>query len=442
MEQDSKWSYIKDLISIEPEMLVHLRGWVHQIRKQGKLVFIILRDPTGYLQCVVKPNVIQDNNQYESAVSSARETTIVLSGHVKKDKRAPHLGIELQVTSYKVLSPSSTDIENEVRVDSAPEVMLDKRHLVLRGPKTSTVMKLRSETSRILREFYFKRDFHELTPPTLVKTQVEGGSTLFPLKYFDQEAFLTQSSQLYLETAIFSLGNVYCVLPSYRAEKSRTRRHLTEYTHVEGEMAFYDFEDLLDHLEDMIVYLTCKLDELHGDSIREFNPRFKPFDKRPFMRLDYSQAIEKLREYGIKGENDKFLEFGDDISEKPEREIVDKLDQPVFLIKFPTSMKPFYMKRDPEDSRKTMSVDLLIPGVGEIVGGSQREDDYNALMKQLSEEGLDPAPYYWYTDLRKYGSCVHSGYGFGLERFLMWLIDLEHIREACLFPRLINRLSP
>ncbi|MFW9994248.1 MAG: asparagine--tRNA ligase [Candidatus Odinarchaeota archaeon] len=442
MQQDSKWSLIKDLPSAEPDTLVHLRGWVHQIRKQGKLVFIVLRDPTGYLQVVVKPNAIQNRDEYDLAANSARETTVIITGYPKEDSRAPFIGRELQATGFQILSPSSAEIENEVRFDSSPEVMLDKRHLVLRGPKTTAVLKLRSETTRLLREFYHLRDFYEVTPPTLVQTQVEGGSTLFPLKYFDQNAYLTQSSQLYLETAIFSLGNVYCVLPSFRAEKSRTRRHLTEYTHVEGEMAFYDFDDLLDHLEDMVVYLTSKLDDLHRDAIQEFNPGFKPFDKRPFMRLDYEKAIEKLQEMDIKGENGKLLEFGDDITEKPERELVDKLDQPVFLVKFPTSMKPFYMKRDPENPKRTMSADLLIPGVGEIVGGSQREDDYNILMEQLAEENLDPSPYYWYTDLRKYGSCIHSGYGFGLERFVMWLLNLDHIREACLFPRLLNRLSP
>ncbi|MHA1168320.1 MAG: asparagine--tRNA ligase [Candidatus Hodarchaeales archaeon] len=440
-EKETKFTYIKDVVNSKPDTLVHLRGWVHQIRRQGKLVFIVLRDSTGYLQVVIKPKAIQNNNDYEEAVKAPRETTVEITGYAKPDSRAPYLGYELQAIGFKVLFPSDSGIENELRFDSSPEVLLDKRHLVLRGPKTTAVLKIRSETTRFIREFYHNRGFVEVCPPTLVQTQVEGGSTLFPLKYFDQEAYLTQSSQLYLETAIFSLGNVYCVLPSFRAEKSRTRRHLTEYTHLEAEMAFYDFEDLLDHLEDMIVELTQKLEKNHAELIRQYNPSFKALEK-PFSRLDYGQAIDKLRELGIKGENGKFLEFGDDITEKPERTLVDEIGKPTFLIKFPVSMKPFYMKRNAEDPTRTNSVDLLIPNVGEIVGGSQREDDYGLLMKHLAEEGLDPEPYYWYTDLRKYGSCVHSGYGFGLERFIMWILDLEHIREACLFPRLINRISP
>jgi len=363
-----------------------------------------------------------------------------LEGVIKKDKRAPYFGIEIQVTSIEpVISYASPELEYEIRPDSGPQVYLDKRHLVLRGAKASNIMRFRDYTIRSFREFFYSRDFIEVTPSTIVQTQVEGGSTLFSFDYFDQEAYLTQSSQLYLETVLPSLGNVFCVLPSFRAEKSRTRRHLTEYTHIEAEMPWFNFDDLIDFMEDMTIFVYSKLVE--NQISKNFSPDFT-VPVKPFEQVTYERAIELLRDHGIKGETDTFLEHGDDITEGPERALVDIIGKPTFLTHFPTGMKPFYMKINEDNPSVMNAADLLLPNVGEIIGGSQREDDLETLMQRMNEEGLDPKPYYWYLDQRKYGTVPHSGFGLGLERFVMALLNLDHIREACLYPRLINRATP
>ncbi|MHA2109719.1 MAG: amino acid--tRNA ligase-related protein, partial [Candidatus Hodarchaeales archaeon] len=338
-----------------------------------------------------------------------------------------------------VIDYASPELEYEIRPDSGPQVLLNKRHLVLRGEQASNIMRFRDTVTRSFRKFFFLRDFVEVTPSTIVQTQVEGGSTLFGFKYFEQDAYLTQSSQLYLETVLPSLGNVFCVLPSFRAEKSRTRRHLTEYTHIEAEMPWFEFEDLLEFLEDMMIHVYKRAEE--STIVPKFDQKVIIPDK-PFERVSYEKAIDLLREYGIKGESGTFLEFGEDLTEGPERMLVDAIGKPTFLTHFPVGMKPFYMKLNESNSEVMNAADLLIPNVGEIVGGSQREDDYELLLNRMKEEGLDPAPYYWYLDQRKYGTVPHSGFGLGLERFIQAVLNLDHIREACLYPRLINRATP
>jgi asparaginyl-tRNA synthetase len=318
---------------------------------------------------------------------------------------------------------------------------MDKRHLVIRSQGTSNILRFRSILTQAFRNFFFNRGSFEVHPPTLVQTQVEGGSTLFKFKYFDQIGYLTQSSQLYLETVIFALKDVFCVMPSYRAEKSRTRRHLTEYTHIEWEGAFIEFEDLLNLLENMVRFIVKETKEKAGDIIKERNPDFH-LDDKPFIRITYSDAIKMLNEKEIVKEDGSAYEYGDEITERPERQLVDALNHPVFLTKFPAEQKAFYMKRDSEDKDLTLSVDLLVPNVGEVIGGSVREDDLETLIKRFEAEGLDTTPYYWYLDLRKYGSVPHSGFGLGLERCLVWILGLDHIRESCLFPRLQNRITP
>jgi asparaginyl-tRNA synthetase len=415
-----------------------VRGWLHHVRRQGKLTFLVIRDPSGYVQAVVKPSIGEPS--FSIAKKLTRETAVIVEGIVKEDKRAPYNGIELQVTAIEpVIRFASPELEFEIRPDSGPQVYLDKRHLVLRGEKTSDIMRFRDFTTRSFRKFFFGREFVEVTPSTIVQTQVEGGSTLFSFKYFDTDAYLTQSSQLYLETVLASLGNVFCILPSFRAEKSRTRRHLTEYTHIEAEMPWIDFEDLLDFMEDMIIFVYSEV---------QTNPIAKKFDvtwdvpTKPFERVSYEQAIELLREYDIKGETGEYLEYGDEITEGPERTLVDRINKPAFLTHFPTGMKPFYMKINEDNPNIMNAADLLLPNVGEIIGGSQREDDLEVLLKRMKEEDLDPTPYYWYLDQRKYGTVPHSGFGLGLERFIQALLNLDHIREACLYPRLINRATP
>jgi len=376
-----------------------------------------------------------------------REATVSISGILTlppPDKKVPGR-FELQADYWELIGPSSADLENTLNTDANVDQLLDQRHIVIRGTRTSSILRLRSVLMKGFRDHYYDRGYAEVTPPTLVQTQCEGGSTLFSFDYYGEKAYLTQSSQLYLETCIPALGDVYCIAQSYRAEKSRTRRHLSEYTHIEAERPFITFEDLLQSLEDLVCDVVDRVvkDKQGKDILEIINPTLV-VPKRPFKRMNYTDAVEYCRAHEIYKDRDtkEHFQFGDDIPEGPERQMTDMIGEPILLCRFPAEMKAFYMQRDPQDRILTESVDLLIPTVGEIVGGSMRIYNYEELMNAYKKEGLDPSPYYWYTDQRKYGACPHGGYGLGLDRFLTWLAGEDHIRNVCLYPRYVGRCQP
>ena len=383
---------------------VRVLGRVHHRRAQKDLVFVTIGDGYGYLQCIFAGDLCKTYD----IMTLTLETSIEIRGEIRAvppENHAPN-NREVHVDFFTIVGRAAGDkeaITNRVSPDAEPHTLYDNRHLVLRGETSSSVMKVRSAVLRAFRTAFEENRMLEVTPPAMVQTQVEGGSTLFEFDYYGEKAYLTQSSQLYLETCLPSLGDVFCICPSFRAEKSLTRRHLSEYTHIEAELDFIVFNDLLDHLEVMICrVLDIVLDDPQTATfIKQLNPGFKR-PSRPFKRMKYADAITWLVEHNIPNEDGNPHAFGDDIAEAAERKMTDIINQPIMLTHFPTEIKAFYMKRDDQDRRVTESVDVLMPGVGEIVGGSMRMHDWQELMDAYKREGMDPSPYYWYTDQRKY----------------------------------------
>ncbi|KDN38392.1 asparaginyl-tRNA synthetase [Tilletiaria anomala UBC 951] len=423
---------------------VKIFGWVHRLRQQKDMHFIVLRDGTGFLQCILQGQVAQTYD----ALTLTLESSVELRGTLKKvpeGKEAPG-GHELVVDWWECLgkAPGGDEaISNLIAEDMEPSLLADRRHLAIRGQTASAVLKVRSGVLKAFRSTFDKLGLTEVTPPCMVQTSVEGGSTLFSFDYYGQQAYLTQSSQLYLETVLPSLGDCFCVQESFRAEKSHTRRHLSEYTHIEGELAFINFEELLEHIEELI---CGTIERLLADTemkmlVEQLNPGFQP-PTRPFKRMDYKAAIQWLNDHGITNEDGEPHKIGDDIAEAAERKMTDALNVPIFLCGFPREIKAFYMKRIKGNEEFTESVDVLMPGVGEIVGGSMRMSDAKELLEAYKTEGIPSDPYYWYTDQRKYGTCEHGGYGMGLERFLAWLTNRWTVRECSLYPRWTGRATP
>ena len=384
---------------------VRVTGRVHRLRSQKDVIFVTLQDGYGFLQCVLTGDLCKTYD----AMTLTLETSIEIYGEmweVPPKQHAPD-DRELHADYYEVIGKAAGDkeaITTRVAPDSDPQTLYDNRHLVLRGENSSSVMKVRAALLRAFRQTYeeLTPSCLEVTPPCMVQTQVEGGSTLFAFDYYGEKAYLTQSSQLYLETCLPSLGNVFCVAPSFRAEKSLTRRHLSEYTHIEAELDFITFDDLLAHLEEVMsrVIAHSLANPATKKLIHDLNPAFK-VPERPFLRMRYADAIDWLRNHDIPNEDGQPHRFGDDIAEAAERKMTDIIARPVFLTHFPVEIKAFYMKRDPTDLRVTESVDCLMPGVGEIVGGSMRMEDYEELMAAYERVGIGAEPYYWYTDQRK-----------------------------------------
>ncbi|KAL9106247.1 MAG: hypothetical protein Q9227_008715 [Pyrenula ochraceoflavens] len=427
-----------------PGTRVRVMGRVHRLRSQKDVTFVELYDGYGMLQCVFTGDLVRTY----AAMTMTLETAICIHGEMRPVPPQQHaeLNRELHADYFTIIGKAAGDkeaITTRVAPDADPQTLYDNRHLTLRGKTSSSVMKVRAAVLRAFRQTYVETRLIEVTPPSMVQTQVEGGSTLFSFDYYGEPAYLTQSSQLYLETCLPSLGDVFCVAPSFRAEKSLTRRHLSEYTHIEAELDWISFDDLLDHLETLIcrvIEITLS-DPYIAKLVKELNPTFKP-PTRPFKRMKYSDAILWLRDNNIPNEDGKPHAPGDDIAEAAERKMTDTLNVPILLTHFPVEIKAFYMQKDPADRSVTESVDVLMPNVGEIVGGSMRMTDWQELMDAYKREGIPSEPYYWYTEQRKYGTTPHGGYGLGLERFLAWLCNRHTVRECCLYPRFMGRCTP
>lgn len=384
---------------------VRVVGRVHRLRQQKELLFITLRDGYGYMQCLLSGPLAKTYD----AITLTRETSMEIFGEMWEVPAGAHApdNRELHADFFRIppgwkAAGGDDAITNRVTAGGDPQTLLDLRHLTLRGDIASSVMMVRDAVEFAFHTAYREERLRKVSPPALVQTQVEGGATLFKFDYYGEEAFLTQSSQLYLETCLPSMGDVYCIEKSFRAEKSLTRRHLSEYTHVEAELDFITFDDLLDHLERVMcrVIDLVLADPPTARMLKELNPDFAP-PSRPFMRMRYSEAIDWLKERGIPNEEGNEHAFGDDIAEAAERRMTDIINRPIFLTHFPVEIKAFYMQKEAADPRVTESVDCLMPGVGEIVGGSMRMFDYDELMAAYKREGISPEPYYWYTDQRK-----------------------------------------
>jgi asparaginyl-tRNA synthetase len=415
---------------------VVIRGWLHHIRTGGGILFLQLRDGTGVIQCTLKKDQT-DTKEFERLAAIPIESTIEVSGQVKKDPRAPR-GYEITGEKITVLYPAEEDFPIAKKYHG-PDFLLDNRHLWLRSPKPQAIMRVRGRLIDEARRWLIDHGFLEVQVPILVTAAVEGGSTLFEVKYFDQKAYLTQSWQLYAEALISSVGKIFTLAPSFRAEKSRTRRHLTEYWHLEVEEPWLDLDGLMRLEEELVTHMAQRMRELMPEELGLLGR--KPEDltkvKPPFPRITYDEAVSLIQ----KSRPD--FKWGTDMGWEEEKVLTENFDTPFFVNRYPKRVKAFYHMPDPQNPKVTLSADLLAPeGYGEITGGGQRIHDLNQLLARIKEEGLKAEDYKWYVDLRRYGTVPHSGFGMGVERTLTWICKLEHIRDSIAFPRLINRIYP
>jgi len=415
--------------------VVTVRGWVETTRSHGKVAFVVVRDGTGIVQGVVLQKQVPPS-VWENFERLTQETSVKVTGAVREEARAPG-GYELTVDDIEIVQ-----IAEEYPIqpkEHGIEFLLDHRHLWLRSSQQRAILRVRNEVQKAIADFFYDRGYLRVDSPILTGAIGEGASALFETDYFGEKAYLAQTGQLYLEAAAAALGKVYCFGPTFRAEKSKTRRHLTEFWMVEAEVAWFDSDDNMRLQEEFVSYIVARaldrcraeLEYLERDTSKLENV------VPPFPRISYTEAIERLQAKGSE------IQWGMDLGAPDETMISEDFDRPVFIYDYPKEAKAFYMKENPEDPRTVRCDDLIAPeGYGEIIGGSQREDDYDRLLARIREEGLPEEAYGWYLDLRKYGTFPHSGFGLGLERTLAWITGRPHIREMIPFPRLINRLHP
>ena len=426
--------YIADLHKYEGQT-VELKGWVYNTRSSGKIKFLELRDGTGICQCVFFRGEC-DQEAFENFKDLSQEMSVKVTGTVRKDNRFENV-YEVGATQFEILgeSPDYPISPKEHGVD----FLMNHRHLWLRSKKQHAAIRVRAELIQAIRDFFNGDGFTLVDAPIFTPSACEGTTNLFETKYFDEKAYLSQSGQLYMEAAAAAFGKAYCMGPTFRAEKSKTRRHLIEFWMVEPEVAFNDLYDNMELAEQFVEYIVQRVvkNKKHELEVleRDLEPLLKV--KGPFPRVHYKEAVEI-----IKKENPDFVD-GNDFGGADETIISSKFDKPVFVHHFPTAIKAFYMKEDPEDSEYCLSVDMLgTEGYGELIGGGQREEDFNVLKNKIQQHGLSEEDFAWYLDLRRYGSFPHSGFGLGIERTVAWICGLSHVRETIPFPRMYGRHYP
>jgi asparaginyl-tRNA synthetase len=434
--------FIKDLAKHKGEEIT-LKAWVYNLRSSGKIAFLQLRDGTGFTQAIVEEKNLKEKlgekagSVWAAVQSITLESSVEITGIVTEHPKHPG-EFELHATNVKVIQVSG---EFPIgKKEHGPDFLLDLRHLWLRSPRQWAIMRIRSAIYGLIEEWLKGQNFSRFDSPILTPAACEGTTTLFGVDYFDLgQAYLSQSGQLYLEAGIGSLGRVYDFGPVFRAEKSKTRRHLTEFWMMDAEAAFVEHEENMQIQEQLVAFVVQSILKNYGKELEILERDVEPLKKviAPFYRLTHKEAVEKLHTLGSKIASD------DDLGAEDETLLTNQYDKPIFVEKYPAAIKAFYMKRDPEDPTRALCADLLAPeGYGEVIGGSQREDDYETLLSRIKEHNLPVEAFEWYLDLRRYGSVPHSGFGIGLERLVTWICGIKHLRESIPFPRMITRKTP
>jgi len=417
---------------------VAVKGWLYNRRAKGKIAFLILRDGTGLVQTVAVKSELGDA-AFAVCEKVPQESSLVVTGSVRADERSPG-GVELGIKSLKVVGEAAADYPIQIQ-DVVPDIgfLMKNRHLWLRSRKQAALLRVRGEVIRAIRDFFDGRGFTLVDSPILTPAACEGTSTLFEVDYFDDKAFLTQSGQLYAEAAAMALGKVYCFGPTFRAEKSKTRKHLTEFWMVEPEVAFLELDGLMELMEQFIGFIVARCLERRREELKVLERDTAALEKvvPPFPRIHYNEAVERIRKAGVD------IPWGEDFGAPHEEALMKGFDKPALVHRFPSAVKAFYMEPDPQDPKHALAVDLLAPeGYGELIGGSQRIHDLALLERRLDENKLPREAFEWYLDLRRYGTVPHSGFGLGVERTVAYITGSEHIRECIPFPRMLYKIYP
>ena len=423
---------------------VTIRGWLYNLRESGKLLFPQFRDGSGVIQGVVPKNAVTPE-VFEAVKTLTQESSVIVEGKVRADKRAPG-GYELDVSNVQVVQrvPESDPYPITPK-EHGTEFLMEHRHLWVRSQRQASILRVRAEIVKAVRDFFDERGFTLTDPPILTPAACEGTSTLFPVDYFEEQAYLTQSGQLYIEATAMALGKVYSFGPTFRAEKSKTRRHLTEFWMVEPELAYAELDDLVELAEGLISFMVKRCVDRRRADLQAIGRDISKLEKiaPPFPRMSYDDAVKNLQEGYAKGALEAKFEWGGDFGSPDETYLSAQFDRPVMVHRYPAKVKAFYMEPDPERPELALCVDVLAPeGYGEIIGGSQRMASHELLVQRIHEHNLPEEAFKWYLDLRKYGSVPHGGFGMGIERAVAWICGLEHVRETIPFPRMLHRLYP